>query len=103
MFLAMLVACSRRYSPALEALEAAPPALTVFLLDLADFLQSGKGMIIALVVQGVTLVPFIGNRGGRWQPKLYTVLAVLELLALVSIWLGLLRPLDQLQALLAGG
>ena len=42
-------------------------------------------------------------RARRLQPKLYAALATVGLLALASIWLGILRPIEQLQGLLAGG
>ncbi len=102
LFVTALLAYGRRYEPVFEAMEAAPPALTAFLLELADYLRSGAGMIVALVVQGVSLLPFAGNRAPRLQLRLYGLLAVIGLLALASVWLGLVRPIDQLQTLLAG-
>jgi len=74
----------------------------VFLLSLADFLGTGQGMVIALILQGASLLPFVGNRARGMQPKLYATLAILGVLGLALVWLGLLRPVVQFQALLIG-
>lgn len=101
-FVTMVIEYTARHRPAFEVLEIELPWLTVAMVNLGQFLSTGLGALIALVVQGVTLLPFAR---GSWSgmTKFYCGLAILGLLAIVAAWAGLIRPIGRIQDVLFGG
>ena len=102
-FLGLLYWATPRAVVAFEGLRVEAPIVGQWMLALGAKIHTTQGLLIALGVWAVTLMPFVAGARRSGGSKLYGTLAVLALCAIGLLWLSTVQPADLInQELLPG-
>ncbi len=93
-FLSLLYWVTPQAVVAFEGLQVKAPIVGQWLLDLGAQMHTNQGLLIALGVWAVTLIPFLAGARRGGGAKLYGMLATLACCAIALAWLSLVYSAD---------
>ena len=95
-FLGLLYWITPRAVVAFEGLQVEAPIVGQWLLDLGAQIHTAQGLLIALGVWAVTLIPFMAGARRGAGSRFYGMLAALACSAIALLWFSTVQPAELL-------
>lgn len=95
-FLGLVYWITPRAVVAFEGLQVEAPVVGQWLLDLGAQMHTTQGLLIALGVWAVTLIPFLAGARRGAGAKFYGMLATLACCAIALLWFSAVQPAELL-------